>query len=115
MTKHQIDATGMKLGRLATKVATLLMGKDVPSFRKNAIPKNVVEIENINKIDFTEKKLQEMTHTTYSGYPGGKKQASGKKIVESKGYKSLLTHAVSRMLPKNKNRELMIRNLIIKE
>src|SRR3989344_2135880 len=99
---YKIDATGLKLGRLASKTAVLLIGKDSPSFRKNLPPSVIVEINNLNKIDITEKKLFEITHTRYSGFPGGKKQISGKKIVKTKGYKELLKHAVSRMLPKNK-------------
>ena len=113
--EYKVDATGMKLGRLASKVAILLMGKNEPSFRKNAYPKNAVRIINLNKIDITERKLSQITHTSYSGYPGGIKKESGKHVKDTKGYGDLLKHAVSRMLPKNKHRSTMLKNLMINE
>jgi large subunit ribosomal protein L13 len=115
MNKHQIDATGSKLGRLATKVATLLMGKNEPSFRKHFAPSAIVEIANASRMDITDRKLNELSHVRYSGCPGGFTKESGKRIVSTKGYGELLRHAVSRMLPKNKHRDTMLKNLIITE
>lgn len=112
---HQIDATGEKLGRLATKVATLLMGKDTPSFRKNLAPSAKVEIINASKMDITEKRMAGITHTRYSGYPGGQTQIKGKYIVSSRGYKELVRHAVSRMIPKTKHHSNMLKNLTVSE
>ena len=66
---HQIDAKDMKLGRLATKVATLLMGKDQPTFRKNLAPTAKVSITNASKMDINEKRMAGIIHTRYSGHP----------------------------------------------
>ncbi len=115
MTIHQIDAKDMKLGRLATKVATLLMGKDVPTFRKNFAPTSRVEIKNASKMDISEKRMAGIVHTRYSGYPGGQTQVAGKYIVASKGYEALIRHAVSRMIPKTKHHSDMLRNLTVNE
>lgn len=110
---HNIDATGQKLGRLATKVATLLMNKNSPMFRKHLKPSVKVSITNASKLDITERKLKEITHNRYSGYPGGFTSVKGTKIVSDKGYRELVRHAVSRMLPKNKLRDSMLKNLTI--
>jgi len=113
--KFTIDATGKKLGRLATEVATLLMGKHSPTFRKNHDPLTKVTITNASKISASIERLEGITHSRYSGHPGGLTQESGKRIVDTKGYGELLRHAVSRMLPKNKLRDRMLLNLNISE
>ena len=115
MTNINLDASGEKLGRLATKAATFLMGKNQPSYQRNAFPKTTVMIKNASKLDITEKKISEITHTRYSGYPGGIRKYTGKKVAADKGYGELIRHAVSRMLPKNKHRATMLKNLKISE
>ena len=115
MKEHTIDAKEQKLGRLATKVATLLMGKDTPSFRKNTFPSAKVHIINAGKISITNRKLVEMTHSHYSGYPGGLKQKTGKIVRTQKGTGALIRHAVSRMLPKTKHRSNMLKHLTVSE
>ncbi len=112
---HTIDATEQKLGRLASKVATLLSGKDKPTFRKNVVPSAKVNIINAGKISITDKKLLQMTHTRYSGYPGGMTKSTAKNVRGKKGTEELIRHAVSRMLPKIKHRSLMLKNLEISE
>ncbi|MDO8492615.1 MAG: uL13 family ribosomal protein, partial [bacterium] len=114
-TLHKIDAKGMKLGRLATVVAMLLMGKDTPAFRKNLAPISKVEILNASKIDITPKKMAEISHVRYSGYPGGKTETKGRHVITKKGYEELLRHAVSGMIPKNKHHSNMLKNLIVNE
>jgi len=113
--KHEIDATGKKLGRLATAVATILMDKNTPSFRKNLAPTNKVEIKNASKMDMSVKRLQGIVHTRYSGYPGGQTQTKGENIISTKGYEELIRHAVSRMIPRTKHHSNMLKNLIVHE
>src|SRR5262245_18834391 len=115
MKNYTIDATGEKLGRLATKTATILMGKNTPDFMRHVKPTNKVSITNAAKLNITDKKVSEITHTRYSGYPGVIRKYSGKKIAADKGYGELIRHAVSRMLPKNKHRPGMLKNLSISE
>lgn len=112
---HTIDATEEKLGRLATKVVILLTGKDKPTFRRNAIPDARVTITNAGKISITDKKLSQLTHARYSGYPGGLTKETGQAVRSKKGTEELIRHAVSRMLPKTKHRSLMLKNLEISE
>ncbi|MEK7567976.1 MAG: 50S ribosomal protein L13 [Patescibacteria group bacterium] len=113
--EQTIDATEQKLGRLASKVAIILMGKNVTTFRKNLFPNNKVKIINASKLSITDRKLEELTHTRYSGYPGGMKQKTAKIIKSQKGTEELIRHAVSRMLPKNKHRSSMLKNLSVSE
>ena len=115
MTNHTIDATSEKLGRLASKVAILLTGKDKPSFRKNAIPNAKVSIVNASKLSITDKKISALTHTRYSGYPGGLTKQFAKNVMVKKGSAELIRHAISRMLPKTKHRSTMLKNLEISE
>ncbi len=108
-----IDAEGKKLGRLATQVAVTLRGKNKPGFRKNVLSKQKVTVTNASKMDIDERRLVTLTHKRYSGYPGGLKELTGKEVVSKKGYKALLEHAVSGMLPKNKHRKLLMQHLTI--
>jgi large subunit ribosomal protein L13 len=113
--KYEIDAQNKKLGRIASQAATLLMGKNRTDFVRNAIPEVKVEIMNASKLDVTNKKLESKIYKSYSGYPGGLKERSMKKVVSDKGLKEALRIAVKGMLPKNKLRDRMMKNLIIKD
>lgn len=108
-----IDATGKTLGRLASLAAVSLMGKDRPSFERNVYSGRDVKIINASKIKITNKKLEEIYHHRYSGYPGGLKTMSGSYTVEKKGYGELVRLAIYRMLPGNKLRREMLKHLII--
>ena len=111
-----IDATGMKLGRLATQTAMALMGKDRPSFKRNVFSGRKVLIKNASKINITDKKLKdEIYHTRFSGYPSGLTITTGSETVKTKGYSELVRLAVSGMLPKNKLKKQMIKNLEVEE
>ncbi len=113
--EHKIDATNQKLGRVASHAAHMLMNKDSVEFARNKMPVSKVTIDNASKISITEKKLKTETHSRYSGYPGGLTKATLDKVVAKKGYKELLKHAISGMLPKNKLRDKMLLNLTINE
>src|SRR6202012_4956194 len=97
-----IDATNKSLGRLASEVAALLIGKDKTDFTRNNLSGNTVTVINAGKLKVTPKKLQEKFYTSYSGYPGGLKERSMAHVVEKKGYKEAITIAVKGMLPDNK-------------
>ena len=113
--KHIIDAENKKIGRVATAVAVLLMGKNLTDFKRNTIPDVKVEIKNTGKADISEKKLLEKKISYYSGYPGGLRQPTAKQIVKKHGNKELFKEAVWGMLPKNKLRSKMMNNLTITE
>lgn len=112
---HTIDATGKKLGRVASEAAMILMGKHKPSFVKHKIMGDEVKIENASKLDIDNKKKDSKIYTRYSGYPGGLKTETMSKVIENKGYKEVVERAVYGMLPNNKLRKQMMKNLEIKE
>jgi large subunit ribosomal protein L13 len=113
--EYQIDAQNKRLGRIATEAATVLMGKNRADFVRNAIPDVKVKIVNAGKISVSNKKMLAKTYKSYSGYPSGLKERSMKKVVTDKGMKEALRIAVRGMLPKNKLRDRMMKNLIITE
>lgn len=113
--KKTLDAKGKKLGRLATEIAVILMGKDTPDFKREELSIRHVEVINASKLDVSEKKLKLETYKRFSGYPGGLKEESMENLVNRKGYGEALRIAVYGMLPKNKLRSKMIKNLVITE
>ena|SRR3989344_3632350 len=113
--EHVLDAQGKRLGRVATEAAKLLMGKNRVDFVRNTIPDIKVKIINTSKADILNRKLDGKVYTSYSGYPGGLKQNSMRKVVGDKGYKEAFRKAVYGMLPTNKLRAQMMLNLIITE
>ena len=113
--RHIIDAENKKIGRVATEAAVYLMGKNLPSFKRNAIPDIKVEIKNTSKASVNEKKKVEKRYSRYSGYPGGLKQPTMQMVLDKKGYSEIFKEAVAGMLPKNKLRAKMMKNLIVTE
>lgn len=113
--KHTIDAKGKPLGRVATEIAKLLIGKDTVEFQRNTMPDVEVTVTNANQIAISEKKKEEKEHAIYSGYPGGLKHVKLGDSLEKKGIAEVLRKTVSGMLPKNKLRSKMIQNLKVVE
>jgi large subunit ribosomal protein L13 len=115
MISHTIDATNKKLGRVASNAAVLLRGKDTPAFRKNKVPDVRVRIVNASKMQLGEKKAKKKRYRRYSGYPGGLKEETMKKVLTEKGWDRVVRRAVWGMLPKNKLRSAIIQKLTISE
>lgn len=115
MKKHVIDAKGRVPGRVATEVATILMGKNRADFARNKIPDVEVEVVSSSQMSLSPKKLKEKMYYTHSGYPGNLKTRSQAQILATKGAREILRRAVYGMLPKNKLRPRMMKNLSIKE
>ena len=113
--EYIIDAQGKKLGRVASQAATFLMGKNRSDFARNKIADAKVKIVNASKLDIKNRKIETKSYKSFSGYPGGLKTTSMKKAISDKGYKEVLKKAVYGMLPTNKLRPLMMKNLIITE
>lgn len=114
-TEYTIDATGKKLGRVAAEAAALLMGKTNPDFRRNTIPDVAVTIVHVSKLDVSEKKRKETEYVRYSGYPGGLKTETMEAVIAKKGYTEIMRKAVYGMLPSNRLRARMLKNLTIEE
>src|SRR5215831_17560184 len=98
-----IDATDQVLGRLATKAARLLIGKDKPVFTPYLDSGDHVIVINADKVRLTGNKLEQKVYYSHSGYPGGLKAVPAKRVRESKP-DWMVREAVLGMLPKNKLR-----------
>ncbi len=110
-----VDASGRTLGRVASEVAMSLMGKTKATFERNSYSGLPVRVLNAAKLKITNKKLDEIYHTRYSGLPGGLKVMSGHYTKEKKGMAELIKLATFQMLPDNKIRRDMMKNLTIEE
>jgi large subunit ribosomal protein L13 len=116
MTKNfTIDVTGKKLGRIASDIAAILIGKTSADFQKNQIADVKVEVINASKMDITEKKSRNAIYTSYSGFPGGLKTRTLEEVATKKGYSEVLEIAVAGMIHRNKLKDKILKNLIIKE
>jgi len=105
-----VDAEGQTVGRLATRLATLLRGKHKPDFTPNQLGGDFVVVVNADKVVFTGKKLDQKVYTRYSGYQGGLKKTTARTTL-NKHPERVLEHAVWGMLPKNHLGRRMIRRL----
>lgn len=112
--KYHIDATDKVLGRLASEVALLLRGKNDPRFSPAKPLNNTVEVVNTDKIRVTGKKLKDKLYRRHSGYHGGLKEESLKTVMELDS-RLALRRAVEGMLPKNKWRSKLIKNLVMQK
>ena len=98
---HVIDASDQILGRLATRIANLLMGKHKPTFTRNMDVGDYVVVTNADKIRITGDKLKQKMYYRHSGYPGGLKSISLEKMMQTKPT-WVIEHAVKGMLPHNR-------------
>lgn len=109
---HIVDADGKTVGRLATKVAMTLMGKDKPQFTPHADCGDFVIVVNAEKVNFTGKKWNQKTYYRHSGYPGGLKSITAENLLKMKP-EEIIRKAVWGMLPKNKWQDRLIKRLKI--
>lgn len=99
---HLVDAKDQVLGRLATRVASVLRGKHKPSFTPNADIGDFVIVINADKVRLTGRKMEEKTYYRHTGYIGGLKETTAGKVVVSKHPERLIEWAVRGMLPKSR-------------
>lgn len=109
---HLIDADGQVLGRLATRIARLLIGKHKPTFTPHVDAGDHVVVVNAAGIKVTGNKAAGKTYYRHSMYPGGLKQRTYKQLVEKFPTRPLEL-AVKRMLPKNRHQSPRMRRLHI--
>jgi large subunit ribosomal protein L13 len=107
---YVIDAAGQVLGRIATKAATILIGKHRPQYAPFLVSGDHVIILNADKIKLTGQKLDQKVYRHHTLYPGGLRQAAAKNLFESRP-EYLVREAVLGMLPKNKLRKRMVKRL----
>lgn len=109
---YLFDAKDTVLGRLSTRIAMKLMGKELATWRPNVDPEVAVVVINANKVALTGKKETDKKYYRYSGYPGGLSETTVKRLREKKS-DVIINHAVKGMLPKNHLADKMIARLFI--
>ena len=106
---YHVDAAGMTVGRLASEIAKVLIGKHKPTYSLNQDAGDFVVVSNADKVHFTGNKLKQKIYYRHSGYPGGLKGTQAKDVLASHPTR-ILELAVRGMLPKNRLRDIrMIR------
>jgi large subunit ribosomal protein L13 len=109
-TWYLIDANGETLGRLATRIATVLRGKHKVNFTPHVDCGDYVVVINAEKINLTGKKLDAKFYHSYSGYIGGLRSTSARKMLNTYPER-VMQHAVKGMLPKNRLSRQVIKKL----
>ncbi len=107
---YVVDAAGQTLGRLATRIATILRGKHKPIYTPGMDVGDFVIVINAEKIAVTGRKLQEKMYYRYSLHPGGLTEMNMTKVLATHPTR-VLEHAVKGMLPKNRLGDAMIKKL----
>jgi large subunit ribosomal protein L13 len=107
---HVIDADGKVVGRLASRVASILRGKDKPIFTPHVDTGDYVVIVNADKVRFTGNKLEQKAYYHHSGFMGGVKKETAKDIMNESPERIILS-AVRGMLPKNRLGRQIFRKL----
>lgn len=97
---YVVDATDKTLGRLASEIAKVLRGKNKPIYTPHVDTGDYVIVINAEKIKVTGKKLDQKVYSHHTGYIGGLKQITLKRMLETKP-EEVVAHAVKGMLPKN--------------
>ena len=107
-----LDAENLVVGRLSSKVASVLRGKHKPSYTAHVDTGDYVIIINAEKARFTGAKWDDKVYLRYSGYPGGQKSITAKNLRTKKPY-AILETAIKGMLPKNKLGRAMFKKLFV--
>jgi len=111
-TWYIVDAENMVVGRMCTKIASVLRGKHKPSYTPHVDTGDYVVVINAEKVRFTGSKWGQKTYLTYSGYPGGQKSKTAKELLDKKPF-AVVENAVRGMLPKNKLGRAMFKKLFV--
>lgn len=111
---YVIDAEGEVLGRMVTKIATILKGKNKPYYTPHFDCGDYVIVLNAGKVKLTGNKWADKKYITFSGYPGGQKSIAAQDLVNKKP-EALVEKAVKGMLPKNRLGRAMYKKLFVYE
>ncbi|MFW5960448.1 MAG: 50S ribosomal protein L13 [Chitinivibrionales bacterium] len=109
---YEVDASNRVLGRLATKIAERLRGKDKPAFSPNQDHGDYIIVTNSDKVRLTGNKENQKTYFSHSTYPGGSNFISFKELME-KDSTLVVYNAVKGMLPKNTLGRAMLKKLYV--
>lgn len=111
---YLVDATGKRIGQIATKVAELLLGKNDVLVKTHVVPQNKVVVINAEKVDFTPKRGFTKFYKRYSGYPSGLKVEDLDTLIKRRPTEPL-NKAIKGMIPKNKRGKQILENLFVYE
>ena len=109
---YVVDANGLILGRLASKIAQVLHGKHKPIWAPHADVGHFIVVVNADKVRVTGRKAEQKLYIRHSGYPGGLKKTSYSKVLQTKP-EHILREAVRGMLPHNRLGRKMLKKLKI--
>lgn len=109
----EIDATNQSLGRMASKIAMVLRGKDTADWTPNIIPDVQVVVHNLDKIVFKGTKAQSKVYYRHSGFPGGMYERTLEEAW-ARDKKAVLRKVVRGMLPENRQRDILLNHIVIK-
>jgi large subunit ribosomal protein L13 len=107
---YVVDARGQTLGRLATRVASVLRGKHKPTYSPSVDAGDFVIVVNAEKVHVTGRKLDQKLYYRHSGYPGGLKEITLRNLLQQHPTR-VIEHAVRGMLPKNRLGRQVFRHL----
>ena len=107
-----VDVRGKVLGRAATEIANLLMGKRKSYFVRNLDCGDYVVVVNVKEVKVTGKKEEQKVYKRFSGYPGGLRVERLKELRERRP-EDIIRHAISGMLPKNRLHDRMLKRLYV--
>ena len=110
MANLTLDVKGQSLGRAAAAAVILLRGKNLVSFEPRVRPSHKLHIVNVKELKIHPTKFRTKSYTRYSGYPSGLKYETLGRLFE-RNPKEVFRRAVWGMLPKNRSREFIIKNL----
>lgn len=111
-TEHELDASKLPLGRLASRAAVLLMGKHKPSYTAHIDVGDTVVIRNAKNLVLTGNKSRQKVYQKHSNYPGGFKEVAVAKLIKERPER-VIELAIARMLPKNRLQTPRMRRLTI--
>jgi large subunit ribosomal protein L13 len=107
-----IDAAGLTVGRMCTRIASILRGKHKATYTPHADAGDYVIVVNAEKVVFTGDKLNQKIYINFSGYPGGKKEEVAKDLLNRRP-EQIVERAVKGMLPKNRLGRAMFKKLFV--
>lgn len=107
-----VDAAGQRLGRLASQLATVLMGKHKPEYTPHHDVGDFIVVTNVEQLVLTGKKLDQKTFERFTGYPGGLRHYTYRRMMEQRP-EQVLEKAVWRMMPTNRLARQQLKKLKI--
>lgn len=111
---YVVDATNMTVGRMCTKIASVLRGKNKAYYTPHFDCGDYVIVVNSGKAKFTGNKMEQKEYQTFSGYPGGQKAETAKSLIARRP-NVVIERAVKGMLPKNRLGRAMYKKLFVYE